>query len=149
MWGSSGSGDGQFNHPYGVAIDTSNNVYVADTDNHRIQKFTSDGTFLTEWGSDGALYGGLGEGLFWGPSGVAVDSFGNVYVADTGNHRIQKFGRYYTFSDIPSEFWAEDYISAIACGGISTGYGDGTYQPTNIVNRAEMAVYIVRAESFP
>jgi len=70
-----------------VAVDSVGNVYVADTYNHRMQKFDSDGNFLTMWGSSG-----VGEGQFYYPSGVAVDSAGNVYVADTYNHRIQKFG---------------------------------------------------------
>ena len=77
-WGSLGSGDGQFNYPNGVAIDSSGNVYVADSDNHRIQKFDSSGGFITKWGSFGSEDGQLN-----GPSGVAVDSSGNVYVADT------------------------------------------------------------------
>ena len=54
--------------------------------NHRIEKFDSNGTFLTKWGSWGS-----GDGQFKYPYGVAVDSSGNVYVADTGNNRIQKF----------------------------------------------------------
>ena len=81
-----GSGDGQFNYPYGVAVDSSGNVYVADTDNHRIQKFDSSGGFITKWGSYGS-----GDGQFDYPSGVAVDSSGNVYVADGWNYHVQKF----------------------------------------------------------
>jgi hypothetical protein len=85
-WGSLGHGDGQFYCPYGIAIDSSGNVYVADTDNSRIQKFTSGGSFIAKWGS-----GGSGDGQFYYPFGIAVDSSGNVYVADTYNHRVQKF----------------------------------------------------------
>ena len=87
-WGTSGSGNGQFNSPYGVAVDSSSgNVYVVDTGNRRVQKFTSTGTYLTQWGSFGS-----GNGQFNTPTGVAVDSSsGNVYVVDTSNHRIQKF----------------------------------------------------------
>jgi DNA-binding beta-propeller fold protein YncE len=85
-WGSSGSGDGQFSYPYGLAVDSSGNVYVADRDNYRIQKFTSSGVFITKWGSSGS-----GDGQFNRPYGIAVDSAGNVYVADTENDRIQKF----------------------------------------------------------
>jgi DNA-binding beta-propeller fold protein YncE len=48
-WGQEGSGDGQFINPFGVATDSSGNVYVADTYNHRIQKFSSNGVFLTKW----------------------------------------------------------------------------------------------------
>jgi DNA-binding beta-propeller fold protein YncE len=72
--------------PYRVAVDSEGNVYVADTGNFRIQKFDTDGNFLTQWGSYGT-----GKGYFRSPWGVAVDSVGYVYVADTGNNRIQKF----------------------------------------------------------
>src|SRR5205085_4947682 len=60
--------------------------------NHRIQKFTSAGVFLTKWGSNGT-----GDGQFNGPQGVAVDAADNVYVADTNNNRIQKFNSTGTF----------------------------------------------------
>jgi DNA-binding beta-propeller fold protein YncE len=85
-WGSYGSGDGQFNEPYGIAVDSPGYVYVVDNKNNRVQKFTPSGGFVTKWGSPGS-----GDGQFQWPWGVAVDSSGYVYVADTGNHRIQKF----------------------------------------------------------
>ena len=85
-WGSDGGGDGQFDTPAGIAVDSSGNVYVVDKYNHRIQKFTSDGQFITKWGSWGS-----GDGQFIFPSGIAIDSSGYIYVTDTGNHRIQKF----------------------------------------------------------
>src|SRR5207302_1702605 len=53
-WGSQGGGDGQFANPTGVAVDGSGNVFVADSGNDRIQKFTNTGTFLTKWGSYGS-----------------------------------------------------------------------------------------------
>jgi len=75
-----------FNHPFDIALDSSGNVYVADTDNHRIQKFTSSGQLLTKWGS-----GGSGDGEFNWPQRIVVDNNNYVYVADTKNARIQKF----------------------------------------------------------
>ena len=85
-WGSYGSGDGQFFLPYGVAVDSSGNVYVADCGNHRIQKFDSSGVFLTKWGSYGS-----GDGQLWCPIGIAVDDSDNIYVVEFVNNRIQKF----------------------------------------------------------
>jgi len=84
--GSSGTGDGQLNSPNDIAVDSLDNVYVADTNNNRIQKFDSNGNFITKWGSSGT-----GDEQFLNAYGIAVDSSDNVYVADTGNHRIQKF----------------------------------------------------------
>jgi DNA-binding beta-propeller fold protein YncE len=54
--------------------------------NDRIQKFTKDGKFIKSWGSTGS-----GDGQFKWPAGLTVDLSGNVYVADGGNDRIQKF----------------------------------------------------------
>jgi Tol biopolymer transport system component len=85
-WGSYGSGNGQFYGPFGIAVDSSRYVYVADSNNNRIQKFTSSGGFVTKWGSSGT-----GNGQFDTPAGIAVDSSGYIYVADEMNHRIQKF----------------------------------------------------------
>jgi uncharacterized protein YegP (UPF0339 family) len=87
-WGQNGEGDGEFVLPQGVALDSSDNVYIGEGGNHRIQKFSSSGTFITKWGSHGE-----GDGEFIAPSGVAVDSSDNVYVTDQGNTRIQKFGK--------------------------------------------------------
>ncbi len=85
VWGSYGTGDGQFNYPSGIAVDGNRNVYVADTNNNRIQKFDSNGNFITTWGSYGSA-----DGHFAAPTGIAVDSSGYVYVSDQA-HRVQKF----------------------------------------------------------
>ncbi len=61
-WGSTGSGNGKFNHPHGNEVDSQGNVYITDQDNQRIQKFTSNGTFITKWGSEGS-----GDGQFLNP----------------------------------------------------------------------------------
>ena len=82
-----GTADGQFSSPEGIAVDSSGNVYVADTYCHRVQKFDSNGTFLTKWGSYGII-----DGKFSYVYSVTVDSSGNVYVVDRNdNDRIQKF----------------------------------------------------------
>jgi len=82
----------QFDLPFGVEADSSGNVFVADTRNDRIQKFTNTGTFIRKWGSTG-----FGNGQFSNPGGVAVDSSGNVFVANIFNERIQKFSNTGTF----------------------------------------------------
>ncbi|MCX5823930.1 MAG: hypothetical protein NTY86_10625 [Deltaproteobacteria bacterium] len=84
----------QINLPSGVAVDTSGNIYIADTSNHRIRKFTVGGNISTVAGTGVGNYNG--EGLATAaqinlPSGVAVDASGNIYIADTNNHRIRKF----------------------------------------------------------
>ncbi len=91
-WGTQGSGDGQLNAPAGVGVGPGANVYVADTGNHRIHKFTSAGGFLTKWGSQG-----VGDGQFDTPRNIGVDGDGNVYVPDYSNHRVQKFTSAGTF----------------------------------------------------
>jgi len=91
-WGSFGTANGQFNEPHGIAVDSSGNVYVVELLNHRIQKFSSDGTFLTTWGSSDAA-----DGQFKSPYNIAVDSSDNVYVAYSGNSGIQKFSSDGTF----------------------------------------------------
>ncbi|MER3422439.1 MAG: hypothetical protein C4293_03615 [Nitrospiraceae bacterium] len=85
--GGPGVGDGELNSPTGIALDTDGNIYVADTDNHSIQKFDKDGKFLTRWGGEPSAQ----EGQFYYPRGLAVSPEGDVYIADSGNNRVQKF----------------------------------------------------------
>ena len=93
-WGSHGSGDGEFamieGEPpnAGITIDENNNVYVIDPGNHRIQKFNSDGAFITKWGRYGS-----GDGEFNSPCGIFVDVNGSIYVTDSGaqQYSIHKF----------------------------------------------------------
>ena len=87
-WGTKGSGDGQFEYPMFITLDSLDNVYVTDRQNNRIQKFDSNGNFILKWGTKGS-----GDGQ-WdyttnAMSGIAVDSLNNVYVAS--QKKIQKF----------------------------------------------------------
>ena len=78
-WGTEGTADGQFKYPGGISIDSNGDVYVADLNNSRIQKFSSTGTFITK-----TTYG------FTVPRGVAVDSNDDIYVANSFVHNIVK-----------------------------------------------------------
>ena len=91
-WGGPMTGDGEFIYVAGVAVDSSLNLYVADTGNNRIQKFNKKGKFIAKWGT-----GGSGDGELDGPFGIGVDTHSNVYVADTYNNRVQKFDSNGTF----------------------------------------------------
>ncbi len=85
-------GDGQFNEPWGIALDATGRLYVADTWNGRIQVFDSEGKFLQKWGTFNTTNGELGDAYaLFGPRGIAIDLEGNLLVADTGNKRILKF----------------------------------------------------------
>ena len=77
---------GNFWGPRGIVFDQQGNLYVTDTGNKRIQKFSPDGEFLNTWGGGGVI-----AGTFEEPVGIAIDQEGNFYVADTWNDRMQKF----------------------------------------------------------
>ena len=124
----------QFNSPNGIAVDAFGNVYVVD--NHRIRKITSTGQVITLAGSGQSGYAD-GEGTsarFSTPYGVAVDAVGNVYVSDTGNHRIRKIT-------------SAGQVTTLAGSGQS-GYADGTgtstqfYSPHGVAVDAASNVYI-------
>jgi DNA-binding beta-propeller fold protein YncE len=75
-----------FVFPAGIAVDLNGSLYLADLWTDKIQKFTSDGKFITQWGSRGS-----GDGEFLLPVGVELDSFDNLYITDIARGSIQKF----------------------------------------------------------
>ena len=87
-WGTEGQGNGEFYYPKAIAINSSDNVYVLDYIG-QVQKFTSDGEYLTKWDATS------GE-----TRGIAVNSLGDVYITDKTNHRILKFDSEGTLSTI-------------------------------------------------
>ena len=108
-----GTAQGEFNSPQAICTDSDNNIYVADSRNCRVQKFSPRGEFLTifgAWGTDNGQFGGEG------PLGIAVDDSGFVLVSDThtargGNHRVQKFdpdgdyvGQFGSYGTGPGQF---------------------------------------------
>jgi sugar lactone lactonase YvrE len=115
--GKNGYADGtgtaaQFDHPFGIAIDGSGNLYVGDENNSLIRKITTGGSVSTLAGSSDGFADGAGSAAkFFGTEGVAVDGGGNVYVADYLNNRIRKV----TAAGVVTTF-----------AGGTEGYADGT-----------------------
>ncbi|OQA14353.1 MAG: Serine/threonine-protein kinase PknD [bacterium ADurb.Bin363] len=84
-WGSKGENEGQFNNPSGLAVDLNGNIYVADGYNYRIQKFDSNGKFITKWPVN------LIKGQLFPPASIAIDMKGYIYVGIVYVGSIQKF----------------------------------------------------------
>jgi sugar lactone lactonase YvrE len=85
-WGGQGREPGKLETPCGIAIRHGAYVYVSDSGNNRIQKFTAEGELVDCWGGLGSA-----PGRFRAPHGIALDGDENVFVADSENHRIQQF----------------------------------------------------------
>lgn len=97
-WGARGTAPGQLVAPGDVAVAADGTVYVMDTENFRVQRFDPQGRFMGVWGGPGAAPGRFGAGRpvcedrSCGPNGIAVAADGSVWVADTWNRRLQRFG---------------------------------------------------------
>ena len=139
--GTCGENNGEFDSPYGVKVDGSGNVYVVDEDNDRIQKFDSNGTYISQFGGFGNLEIGPSNdnGKFNAPRDMAQDSHGNIYVADGTNNRIQKFDKNGNFI----AKWG-------ANGGDGTnGTGNGEFDfPESIVIDSSDNVYVGEANNY-
>ena len=114
-WGQTGTGNGEFaGFIFGIGVDKSGNLYVADTGNNRVLKYDSSCVYVTQWGGTAPNYApGSANGQLNAPLGIAADNSGNIYVVDTQNNRIEKFdssGAYLTQ-------W----------GGLSVGTGNGQF----------------------
>ena len=134
IFGVNGTSDDQFNTPHGIAISPDGTLYVADTNNNRIQHFSADGQFLSAWGSFGDIStGDAPPGTFNQPWAVAVSTNGEfVYVADTWNHRIQKF----TASGTPLTMWGTPLYDPTTNGPF------GIWGPRGIAVDAQGRVFV-------
>lgn len=111
---------GQLDHPHSITIDSLDNIYVADTRNNRVQKFSSEGVFLALWGKYGT-----NASQFDAPFGITIDKSDRVFVTDTNNHRIQVFNNDGTLIEIfgtsgydKKSFWYPKGIFADRSGKI-------------------------------
>ena len=128
-FGVPGSEPGQFNQPRNLTIAPDGTLYVADSDNHRIQHLNPDGSVIDSWGTFAdILQGDAPPGTFNQPWDVAVSPDGAfVYVADTWNHRIQKFTSdgdfvlmwgYFGQAENPDGFWGPRAVEVDAVGNV-------------------------------
>jgi len=115
-WGTSGTADGQFLTPRGIAVDSTGNVYVAEGNGNRFQKFDGSGNFLMKAGIFGDVPGG-----FVSPSGIAVDSAGNIYVSDEFTNRVSKFNSSGTYQ---SSIGPSGFLNA---SGVAVDSADNVY----------------------
>jgi kumamolisin len=110
--------------PSGIALDSSGNLYIADYSNNAIREVTPGGTVTTPYGSksaaEGSTNGSGNSALFNGPNGVAIDSSGNIYVADTANNLIRKItsGTVSTFAGAGGQFNTPEGVAVDTSGNV-------------------------------
>jgi NHL repeat-containing protein len=114
--------------PVGISVDPIGEVFVTDPDNNRVQKFSSNGTFLTKWGQ---RENDTGQSFM--PTGIATDNEGNVYVVEPTEDRVQKFSSNGTFLTK----WGQ------------SGNGSGYFRfPTGIATDKAGNVYVLDMANF-
>jgi sugar lactone lactonase YvrE len=110
----------KLNYPFGMAIDRTGNIYVADMFNHRVRKISTSGIITTVAGTGTAGYSGDGAAatgaMLNQPEGVAVDTSGNLYIADVVNNRIRKV----TTGGIISTYAGTGVYGSTGDGGLAT-----------------------------
>lgn len=125
QWGKTGTADGEFDCPGGLALSADGRVYVADQTNRRVQIFSAEGKFLGKWGEHGSKEGQFGgkvsiRSRVGGPQFLAFDSKGQVYTTEGSEGRIQKFtpDRQFVFA------WGNNEDKLGSFGGAFTGFKD-------------------------
>ena len=137
-----------FNNPYGVAVDSSGNVFVADSDNHRIRKVTPGGlvTTLAGSGQPGSADGTGASASLTLPRGVAVDTSGNLFISQYSSSRIRKLtppsGLTWDSSGafIDSSGNGGGILTTLAGGGVGTFVDDGSLAPASFSSSAYIAI---------
>jgi sugar lactone lactonase YvrE len=143
----SGTGDGMLSSPQGLHLDSSGNLYVSDSSNHRINKYNSSGafqgwigkiatsptggaagcsgasvgTFTPGWCTGGTATLGTGDGMLNTPKGLTLDTSGSIYVADSANSRVSKYNSSGAFKGWIGKIATSPTAGAAGCTGAAVG----------------------------
>jgi uncharacterized protein (TIGR03437 family) len=149
------SGDGgqaksaKLHGPTGIAVDSSGNLYIADTSNKRIRKVDTSGIITTFAGSANVFSSGVGDGGLATsanlnlPKGVALDSAGNVYIADFGNFRVRKVGTNGVITTVAGNGYSVATTGTLGDGAAATS---GSVAPFNIALDSSGNIFIADSQ---